>query len=208
MNMTATFLDLALYVLAVLILFLTPGPVWIALLARSMSGGFQAAWPLALGVAVGDAIWPILAILGVSWLVNEIDGVMVLLRFSATLIFVIMGTFLIFNGERNLGENSRLTRPGISAGLAAGIFVILGNPKAIIFYMGVLPSFFDLKDITGLDIVAIVSVSVATPLLGNLILAGFVNKIRSVLTSSRAVARINKVSGSLLIFVGLMIPFV
>ena len=208
MNMTATFLDLALYVLAVLILFLTPGPVWIALLARSMSGGFQAAWPLALGVAVGDAIWPILAILGVSWLVNEIDGVMVLLRFSATLIFLIMGTFLIFKGDRNLGENSRLTRPGISAGLAAGIFVILGNPKAIIFYMGVLPSFFDLKDITGLDIVAIVSVSVATPLLGNLILAGFVNKIRSVLISSRAVARINKVSGSLLIFVGLMIPFV
>ena len=208
MNMTATFLDLALYVLAVLILFLTPGPVWIALLARSMSGGFQAAWPLALGVAVGDAIWPILAILGVSWLVNEIDGVMVLLRFSATLIFLIMGVFLIFKGDRNLGENSRLTRPGISAGLAAGIFVILGNPKAIIFYMGVLPSFFDLKDITGLDIVAIVSVSVATPLLGNLILAGFVNKIRSVLTSSRAVARINKVSGSLLIFVGLMIPFV
>ena len=208
MNMTATFLDLALYVLAVLILFLTPGPVWIALLARSMSGGFQAAWPLALGVAVGDAIWPILAILGVSWLVNEIDGVMVLLRFSATLIFLIMGTFLIFKGDRNLGENSRLTRPGISAGLAAGIFVILGNPKAIIFYMGVLPSFFDLKDITGLDIVAIVSVSVATPLLGNLILAGFVNKIRSVLISSRAVASINKVSGSLLIFVGLMIPFV
>ena len=206
--MTATFLDLALYVLAVLILFLTPGPVWIALLARSMSGGFQAAWPLALGVAVGDAIWPILAILGVSWLVNEIDGVMALLRFSATLIFVIMGTFLIFNGERNLGENSRLTRSGISAGLAAGIFVILGNPKAIIFYMGVLPSFFDLKDITGLDIVAIVSVSVATPLLGNLILAGFVNKIRSVLTSSMVVARINKLSGSLIIFVGLMIPFV
>ena len=208
MNMTTSFVDLAFYALAVLILFLTPGPVWIALLARSMSGGFQAAWPLVLGVAVGDAIWPILAILGVSWLVNEVDGVMVLLRFSATLIFVIMGTFLIFKGDRNLGENSRLTRPGISAGFAAGIFVILGNPKAIIFYMGVLPSFFDLKYVTGLDIVVIVSVSVATPLLGNLILAGFVNKIRSILTSSRVIAGINKVSGLLLIFVGLVIPFV
>ena len=208
MNMTTSFVDLAFYALAVLILFLTPGPVWIALLARSMSGGFQAAWPLVLGVAVGDAVWPILAILGVSWLVNEVDGVMVLLRFSATLIFVIMGTFLIFKGDRNLGENSRLTRPGISAGFAAGIFVILGNPKAIIFYMGVLPSFFDLKYVTGLDIVVIVSVSVATPLLGNLILAGFVNKIRFVLTSSRAIAGINKVSGLLLIFVGLVIPFV
>ena len=208
MNMTTSFVDLAFYALAVLILFLTPGPVWIALLARSMSGGFQAAWPLVLGVAVGDAVWPILAILGVSWLVNEVDGVMVLLRFSATLIFVIMGTFLIFKGDRNLGENSHLTRTGISAGFAAGIFVILGNPKAIIFYMGVLPSFFDLKYVTGLDIVVIVSVSVATPLLGNLILAGFVNKIRFVLTSSRAIAGINKVSGLLLIFVGLVIPFV
>ena len=208
MNMTTSFVDLAFYALAVLILFLTPGPVWIALLARSMSGGFQAAWPLVLGVAVGDAVWPILAILGVSWLVNEVDGVMVLLRFSATLIFVIMGTFLIFKGDRNLGENSHLTRPGISAGFAAGIFVILGNPKAIIFYMGVLPSFFDLKYVTGLDIVVIVLVSVATPLLGNLILAVFVNKIRSVLTSSRMIAGINKVSGLLLIFVGLVIPFV
>ena len=206
--MTGSFLDLAFYALAVLILFLTPGPVWIALLARSMSGGFQAAWPLALGVAVGDAIWPILAILGVSWLVNEVDGVMALLRFSATLIFVIMGAFLIFKGDQNLGEDSHLTRPGISAGFAAGVLVILGNPKAIIFYMGVLPSFFDLKDITSLDIVVIVLVSVATPLLGNLILACFVNKIRSVLTSSRAVARINKLSGALLIFVGLMSPFV
>ena len=74
--------------------------------------------------------------------------------------------------------------------------------------MGVLPSFFDLKYVTGLDIVVIVSVSVATPLLGNLILAGFVNKIRFVLTSSRAIAGINKVSGLLLIFVGLVIPFV
>jgi threonine/homoserine/homoserine lactone efflux protein len=208
MNMTASFLDLAFYASAVLILFLTPGPVWIALLARSMSGGFQAAWPLALGVAVGDAIWPILAILGVSWLVNEVDGVMALLRFSATFIFVIMGSFLIFKGDGNLSENRRLTRPGVSAGFAAGIFVILGNPKAIIFYMGVLPSFFDLKDITSLDIVVIISVSVATPLFGNLILAVFVDKIRSALTSSMAVSRINKASGSLLIFVGLMIPFV
>lgn len=208
MTMTVSLLDLSFYALAVLILFLTPGPVWIALLARAMSGGFQAAWPLALGVSFGDAVWPILAILGVSWLVNEIDGIMALLRFSATLIFLIMGALLIFKAERSFGENSQLTRPGIGAGLAAGVFVILGNPKAILFYMGVLPSFFDLDDITFLDILVIVMVSVITPLFGNLTLAIFVNKIRSVLNSSKAVVRINKVSGLSLILVGLAIPFV
>ena len=208
MTMTVSLLDLSFYALAVIILFLTPGPVWIALLARAMSGGFQAAWPLALGVSFGDAVWPILAILGVSWLVNEIDGIMALLRFSATLIFLIMGALLIFKAERSFGENSQLTRPGIGAAFAAGVFVILGNPKAILFYIGVLPSFFDLDDITFLDILAIVVVSVVTPLFGNITLAIFVNKTRSVLNSPNAVVRINKVSGLLLILVGLVIPFV
>ena len=40
MSMTLAASDLAIYAVAVLILFLTPGPVWVALLARAMSGGF------------------------------------------------------------------------------------------------------------------------------------------------------------------------
>ena len=71
MSMTLQASDLALYAIALLILFLTPGPVWVALLARAIAGGFQAAWPLALGGALGDAIWPTLAILGVSWVVKR-----------------------------------------------------------------------------------------------------------------------------------------
>ena len=84
--MTLAASDLILYSLAVLILLLTPGPVWVALSARAISGGFQASWPLALGVAIGDAVWPILAILGVSWIVNEIDGFMTILRYLAALV--------------------------------------------------------------------------------------------------------------------------
>jgi len=48
--------DLLLYCGALFILFLTPGPVWLALTARGLSGGFHAAWPLAVGVAVGDIV--------------------------------------------------------------------------------------------------------------------------------------------------------
>lgn len=41
--MTLAWADLALYAGAVLVLFLTPGPVWMALAARALSGGFSAA---------------------------------------------------------------------------------------------------------------------------------------------------------------------
>ncbi|MEM7073199.1 MAG: LysE family transporter, partial [Pseudomonadota bacterium] len=52
------------YAVALTVLFLTPGPVWAAMIARSLSHGMRAAWPLALGVAIGDMIWPLLAIYG------------------------------------------------------------------------------------------------------------------------------------------------
>ena len=66
--MTITLDGLLLYCGALVILFLTPGPVWVALIARGLSGGFSAAWPLAVGVALGDLVWPLAAIFGLSWI--------------------------------------------------------------------------------------------------------------------------------------------
>ena len=199
--------DLALYALAIFVLFLTPGPVWLALVARAMSGGFHAAWPLALGVVVGDVLWPFLAILGVTWIVSVFSGFMLVLRILALEMFVGMGVLLIRNADRAMSADSRLTRPGLWAGFMAGLAAILGNPKAVLFYMGVLPGFFDLSRITPLDIAAVVGISFAVPLVCNLLLALFVDRIRSLITSARALRRTNIVSGALLIVVGLVIPF-
>ena len=205
--MTLAFSDLALYAIAVFILFITPGPVWVALLARAVSGGFHAAWPLAVGVAIGDAVWPILAILGVSWVVNEIAGIMIILRYVAAAVFLTMGAVLMLKADVALRGDKRLTRPGMWAGFIAGVLVILGNPKAILFYMGVLPGFFDLTEVGVWDVLAIVVVSILTPLLGNLAVAGFVNHARDLLQTPEAVRRINRISGGLLIAVGIVIPF-
>ena len=205
--MTLAFSDLALYAIAVFILFITPGPVWVALFARAVSGGFHAAWPLAVGVAIGDAVWPILAILGVSWVVNEIAGIMIILRYVAAAVFLTMGAVLMLKADVALSGDKRLTRPGMWAGFIAGVLVILGNPKAILFYMGVLPGFFDLTEVGAWDVLAIVVVSILTPLLGNLAVAGFVNHARDLLQTPEAVRRINRISGGLLIAVGIVIPF-
>ena len=203
--MTLSGFDALLYAGALLILFLTPGPVWMALFARTMSGGFHAAWPLALGVVVGDMLWPLLAVLGVSWVVSEFAGFMTVLRIVAVCMFLGMGALVIRNADKTIAADSRLTQPGMWAGFMAGLAVILGNPKAILFYMGVLPGFFDLTRITPLDIAVIVALSFAVPLIGNLSLALFVDRLRRFLTSPKALRRTNIVSGSLLIAVGVII---
>ena len=181
--MTVSEGELALYAGALLILFLTPGPVWVALTARALSGGFRAAWPLALGVVVGDVLWPFLAILGVTWIVTVFSGFMTVLRWVAALMFIVMGGLILRNADKTIASDSRLTRPGMWAGFVAGLAVILGNPKAILFYMGVLPGFFDLTALRWPDMVAIALLSAVVPLVGNLVLAAMLGQI--VLASAR-----------------------
>ena len=204
--MTISTFDAVLYSGALFILFLTPGPVLVALTARALSGGFQAAWPLALGVVIGDVVWPLLAILGVTWIVSVYAGFMAALRWVACLTFLAMGALLILNAGKSIVSDNRLTRPGMWAGFVAGVAVILSNPKAILFYMGVLPGFFDLTRLTVTDIIVICCLSLLVPLIGNLSLAVFLDRARRLLTSPEALRRTNIFSGVLLICVGLIIP--
>ena len=204
--MTATFFNLALYAGGIFILFLTPGPVWMALVARTLSGGFGSAWPLALGVVIGDILWPIIAILGLSWVAMQYDGLLDLLKYVATLIFFILGFSLISNPDRAVNSDNRLTRPGQLAGFIAGVAIILSNPKAILFYIGVLPGFFDLSRVTLLDIVAICTISAVLPFLGNLTLSIMVDRVRHLLSSPATLRKVNTISGILLILVGVIIP--
>jgi threonine/homoserine/homoserine lactone efflux protein len=193
--------SLLLYAGAMVILFITPGPVWVAIIARGLSGGFSAAWPLAVGVALGDMAWPLAAIFGLSWIISVYDGFLDALRWVAVGIFLLMGWLLIRHADRPVGQDSRLTRPGRWAGFAAGVAAVVGNPKAILFYMGVLPGFFDLRTVTGPDIAAILAVSVAIPMAGNLLFALMVDRIRAVLSSPAAIRRLNLAAGALLIVV-------
>lgn len=203
--MTVGLTELALYAGALVLLFITPGPVWVALGARALSGGFAAAWPLAVGVSLGDALWPLAAILGLNWIVAVWGDVLGLMRWVAVAMFLGMGWALWRKAGRALAADSRLTRPGAWAGFAAGVAAILANPKAILFYMGLLPTFFDLARVTPADIAAIVALSMLLPMVGNLIVALSIDRVRAALTSEAARRRIDRVAGGLMIAVGIVI---
>lgn len=205
--MTISIAELGLYIFGLFVLFITPGPVWVAVVARVLAGGFREAWPLTLGVAVGDIFWSVLAVLGMGWVASTFGGAMFALRIVAALFFLWLGWSLIRAGDVEISKDGRLTKPGLWAGFVAGVIVILSNPKAVLFYMGVLPGFFDLSRLTVIDIAAIATASFIVPLVGNLGLAYFVDRARRLLSSPNAIARMNLSAGILLIFVGVVIIF-
>lgn len=205
--MTISWHELGLYALGMVGLWAVPGPVWVALMARALSGGMAAAWPLAVGVALGDLVWPLLAILGLSWVESTYGDILSLLRWVAAVIFLFMGYMLIRKSGQLGNTDSRLTRPGLWAGFSVGLAAVIGNPKAILFYMGALPGFFTLGGLQPIDIALIIGVSALIPMAGNLGLALFLDRARRLLQSPEAVRRLNIGSGLLLIGVGLVIPF-
>jgi len=203
--MTVTLAELLIYAGGMAALWAVPGPVWVALMARALSGGFAAAWPLALGVTLGDAVWPLTAIFGLSWILSVYGGFLTLLHWVAAATFVGMGALLLRRSAGVPQADGALTRPGRAAGFATGVAAAFGNPKAILFYMGVLPGFFDLTRLTAPDIVAIIAVSVLVPLGGNLALALFLDRARALLATPGRLRRMNLISGGLLIAVGVVI---
>lgn len=202
--MTLTGASLLAYSAALALLVITPGPVVAALIARSATGGVRSAVPLAAGVAVGDVFWPLLAMLGIGVAAGVWADALHLLRFLGAAILVWMGLGLVRHAE---AAALRATAGGLAresgwAGFSAGLLVIAGNPKAILFYLGVLPGFFPMARLTPADMAVICLVSALIPFAGNLAWAAIFARARVLLADPLAMRRLHTAAGIALIAVG------
>lgn len=202
--MTVAAVDLALYAFALAVLVATPGPVVVATVARTLASGWRSAVPLAAGVAVGDVLWPLLAIFGLSALATLYGEVMQVLRYVGAGILIWMGWRLLSRPRAALREapDPALMRRDARRAFTAGLLVNLGNPKSIFFFMGLLPGFFHIPSLTAADVVVIVAMSAGVLLLGNILWALAAHSARAVLNTPRMLRRVDRASGAALIGAG------
>ena len=203
--MAITSPQLILYFGALVILFLTPGPVWIAIIARAVSGGTKSALALTLGVSLGDLLWPIIVFLGLGFLISVYADILILIRYLAALILAVMGLQIILTTQKKLSPNEKLTKSGVLEGFSAGFIAVTANPKAALFYLTLLPGFFDFTKIGPLDLAVISVVSFSVPMIGNVLMILFLSRVRNFISSPNSIRVTNVVSGILLIIVGLII---
>jgi len=194
-----------LYFLALVILFFTPGPVWVALIARTVSGGAKSSISLALGVSLGDMLWPFVVYFSLSLLISLYSDILLIFRYVASFVLILMGLQIIYLRNKTLSEDHRLTKSGFIAGFYAGFIAVTANPKASLFYMTLLPGFFNFELIRIVDVCLISLLSFSIPMIGNILMILFVAKVRSLLSSPYALRMTNLISGILLIFVGISI---
>jgi len=159
-----TLLTLAGFALAIFVLFLTPGPGNIAMVARTLDAGPRHGVVYGLGILTGDIFWLTLAVFGLAaasdaardyaaWFwIAKIVGAAILLWFA-------WGAFQSYRQPApDDAPPQKVTRRGLAATYAAGVAMPLTNPKPIVFYLTFLPAFFDLSQVGPLSYGAMIAV--------------------------------------------------
>ncbi|PIW29261.1 MAG: LysE family translocator [Rhodobacterales bacterium CG15_BIG_FIL_POST_REV_8_21_14_020_59_13] len=172
--------SLALFAAALLILFFTPGPGNIAMVARTLDAGPVHGFIYGAGIITGDIFWFTVAVSGLTAVADRIG--------PAGWIFKIIGVAILlwfswkaFQSFRNpkVAQIRKPTRMGLAATYLAGIAMPLTNPKPIIFYLTLLPSFFDLNQVDLAAWLVMVSIMLAMYLLTATVHVGLAHRARN-----------------------------
>ena len=190
------------FTLAMFVLAITPGPGVFAAISEALSGGFRSSLRVIAGIVVGDLAFLMLAILGMAAVANVLGEFFNVVK-------LIGGAYLVWLGIRMWKSQPKSYETALKAEdqngwqrFFAGLLITLGNPKVILFYAGFLPAFVDLTQLSPLDVVLVgcIVVSVLTATMATY--SFFVARARGLLKSERALRRINRTAGSIMIATG------
>lgn len=133
---------LGLFVMAALVLLLTPGPAVLYIVTRSIDEGRRAGLTSVLGVHVGTLVHVMAAALGLSALLAASAAAFTAVKFLGAAYLVYLGVRRLLDGSTPAVSAERRT-PRLSRAFVDGVVVNVLNPKTALFFLAFLPQFVD-----------------------------------------------------------------
>lgn len=135
---------LAGYLLACLLLVVTPGPDMAFVLGQTLAGGARRGWAATLGVYAGVFVHIGLAAAGVAALVAANPALFTALRIAGAAYLVVLGLQAIRAALRGGGaDHAAPAAPSLAAAFRQGFVTNLLNPKVGLFFLAFVPLFVD-----------------------------------------------------------------
>jgi threonine/homoserine/homoserine lactone efflux protein len=181
----------AVYMLAVA----TPGPGIAAVIARSLAHGFKGAPAFVAGFIVGDLVWFAIAATGLAALAKTAATVFVAIKWAGVVYLLYLAWTLWTAPAERVAVTGADDRQHGWRAFAASLMLTLANPKAILFFLALLPTVVDL---TTMNALTFVEISLAIVILMPLVLFSYVflaARAREMFTTPKAVRRLNRSSG-------------
>ena len=174
---------LMFFLMASLLLVLTPGPAVVYIVARSLHQGRSAGIASALGVALGNFGQLVAAAIGVAAIVLSSAIAFSLVKYlgAAYLVYLGLRTMLARN---ELARNTAVPGRGLAQIFWQGFVVAILNPKVALFFIAYLPQFVDpARGLVPLQTLSLGAIFVIMGAAGDSSYAYFAGAFRKMLTA-------------------------
>ncbi|MCP4747264.1 MAG: LysE family translocator [Desulfobacteraceae bacterium] len=190
---------------AMLVLAVSPGPGVFATVARSLTSGFRPALAVICGLVIGDIIFLLFSIYGLSFVAQTFGKLFFLVRICAGAYLFWLGLKMWFSEplapESNEWENQKIQ----SGNIVSGLLITLSNPKVILFYCSFLPAFIDLSTLKILDISLIICIVIFVLSSVLMIYAYLASYSRRFINSKIVPEKLNRCAAAVMMATGIVI---
>jgi threonine/homoserine/homoserine lactone efflux protein len=197
---------LALYLLAALVLAVTPGPGIFYVAARTLAGGRAEGVASSFGTGLGGMVHVLAGSLGVSAIVLASAELFTALKLigAAYLIWLGIRTFQSARREASATLDTKARPMGARRAFHEGVLVEALNPKTAAFFLAFIPQFVDPTGHVALQFVVLGFVSVAVNTLADIVVAFAAGGIRDGAAARPAlIRRLREGSGAAMIALGI-----
>ena len=193
LSLHAYLLYCGLYAVAIAV----PGPGVVAIVARALGSGFRATVPAAIGTAVGDLVWVSMSAFGLAVVAHAMGHFFMIVKLAGA-------AYLLYLGYKYwtapVSEMETIVPASASQGFFSQLSLTLGNPKAIAFFLALLPTVVDLNRLNAFGFLQLCAATIVLIPAIMLSYAALASRVRGFLASKKARGRLNK--GAAVVMVG------
>lgn len=182
-----------IFAVSIVLLYIKPGPNQAMKITRALNDGFLPAYFFTIGATSMVVIYFMIATLGASAL-HEIAN-------TAGFYFkIIGGSYLFYLGYKGLsqlekgvwqGRIEKSHKKEFLENYSLGLVMTMANPLTIFYFLGIVPSFVALDSLQVWDIIVCICVILFAGNLADIILIALVSQVKTALSETAFVRKIN-----------------
>lgn len=142
-----------------IVLAAIPSVSVLAVSTRSATCGFIHGVFTTIGIVLGDIIFIVTAIWGLSFLTETMGDFFSLLKYVGGAYLILLGINL-WRSEPHDMQAEEVVRSSLVSSFLTGLLITLGDQKATLFYLGFFPAFLDISQISFQDTLIIILITI------------------------------------------------
>ena len=144
-------------------LSLIPSASVALVITRSAMLGISNGVAVVLGIVLGDLVFIALVLYGLSAIAESMGWLFLTIKYIGATYLLWLGiTLLRIKQKTTLELETPRKRANITTSFFAGLFLTLGDIKAIFFYVSLLPTFVNLESLVPMDTIIIMLITIIT----------------------------------------------